>query len=902
MQKGQVNTDVAQFGGEEGKDRMESDTEEALLEPRFKYSRILNNVPGILRKDMATCMAIHDKFAAVGSRSGSVYIIDHFGSLHPENTTRHHRCPVTKISIDPTGSYFVSCSQDSRISVAGITSFELAQVIDLKLAARSVAIDPDFTKRGSGHMFITGERNLLLHQRTFFGNYREKVLYEGMDCDGMITQISWQDCYIAFTNETGTRIFDNLTFCFISEMQTIQSTHEKHSTLAIKARPSHCWIKNEILAVGWYDTVSICIIITSSDSQAIASIERKRVEVHYAWKFDMYIADISFTLSDDKSCFWKEITVFGMKKATLQNPTQNECEMVLALLEPEDSNTFSLTTEDRIEMYTCDRGNLTLFHMSSLPHENVYFLLGCQEFIEAQPCSADDRVRWYLENDLLRDAMQYANEHKAELEYLDPVDIGRRYLSSLTEQKRFAEAAANLKAVCGRQKDLWEYYVNEFEQNNVVLQLAKYLPVRDPQLEPECYQCVLIAALHNHPVLFYSLVKVWNPDLFRVGAITDMAMKRIVHENVNPLSENDAVAIYRSLARLYLYERKYDKALMLYIMLNDKTVFQVIEKYHLFDLVKNDLTKLMGIDTNLTIRLLIENAGSLPTKTILTQLAMYPKLQMAYLNSLFERNEGEEFIDFAIGLYAENEPRLLLPFLRKTAIYDITKAIEICEKKQYINEMVYLLGRSGNRMKALDLLVNKLGRIDSAIDFCRENDDSDLWNSLVDAAVKRPNHITELLNTAGKYVNPLNIIEKIPEQMNIPGLRNLLVKILRDYELLVQMQCGSLQVTEADSNQLFEKYLSNRKNSAFIGFDQCCIVCRITLLRREKPTDCRHTNCDIIVYGCGHSVHIRCLYVTHSDERTMMESGRCPMCYGLHEDKSRFTSLFKQRLQKKVVN
>lgn len=75
--------------------------------------------------------------------------------------------------------------------------------------------------------------------------------------------------------------------------------------------------------------------------------------------------------------------------------------------------------------------------------------------------------------------------------------------------------------------------------------------------------------------------------------------------------------------------------------------------------------------------------------------------------------------------------------------------------------MVYLLGRSGNRMKALDLLVNKLDRIDSAIDFCRENDDSDLWNSLVDAAVKRPDYIMELLNTAGKYVNPLNIIEKV---------------------------------------------------------------------------------------------------------------------------------------------
>lgn len=39
----------------------------------------------------------------------------------------------------------------------------------------------------------------------------------------------------------------------------------------------------------------------------------------------------------------------------------------------------------------------------------------------------------------------------------------------------------------------------------------------------------------------------------------------------------------------------------------------------------------MGIDTNLTIRLLIENAGSLPTKTILTQLAMYPKLQVHFV-------------------------------------------------------------------------------------------------------------------------------------------------------------------------------------------------------------------------------------------------------------------------------
>lgn len=46
MQKEQVDVHVTQTEKEK-KDNMESDTEETLLEPRFKYSRILNNVPGV---------------------------------------------------------------------------------------------------------------------------------------------------------------------------------------------------------------------------------------------------------------------------------------------------------------------------------------------------------------------------------------------------------------------------------------------------------------------------------------------------------------------------------------------------------------------------------------------------------------------------------------------------------------------------------------------------------------------------------------------------------------------------------------------------------------------------------------------------------------------------------------
>lgn len=52
-------------------------------------------------------------------------------------------------------------------------------------------------------------------------------------------------------------------------------------------------------------------------AQEVPSTEVKRVEVHFAWKLDMYIADISYTLSDEIGS-WKEIAVFGMKKAACQ--------------------------------------------------------------------------------------------------------------------------------------------------------------------------------------------------------------------------------------------------------------------------------------------------------------------------------------------------------------------------------------------------------------------------------------------------------------------------------------------------------------------------------------------------------------------------------------------------------
>ena len=49
--------------------------------------------------------------------------------------------------------------------------------------------------------------------------------------------------------------------------------------------------------------------------------------------------------------------------------------------------------------------------------------------------------------------------------------------------------------------------------------------------------------------------------------------------------------------------------------------------------MKNDISKLMQIDSSLAVRLLIDNAGSLSAKNILSQLSKYPEMQVCRLHS-----------------------------------------------------------------------------------------------------------------------------------------------------------------------------------------------------------------------------------------------------------------------------
>lgn len=108
--------------------KLRSSDEEVVVEPRFKYERILGDIAWTLEKDSATCVAVHDKFLAVGFSSGHIGFFDHLGNAHFKSKPKSHRCSVSHISVESAGNYIISCANDKQICIQGFGNSDFNQV------------------------------------------------------------------------------------------------------------------------------------------------------------------------------------------------------------------------------------------------------------------------------------------------------------------------------------------------------------------------------------------------------------------------------------------------------------------------------------------------------------------------------------------------------------------------------------------------------------------------------------------------------------------------------------------------------------------------------------------------------------------------------------------------------
>ena len=166
-------------------------------------------------------------------------------------------------------------------------------------------------------------------------------------------------------------------------------------------------------------------------------------------------------------------------------------------------------------------------------------------------------------------------------------------------------------------------------------------------------------------------------------------------------------------------------------------------------------------------------------KLIIEKLEKNPKLQLLYIeplynqyiNDLEEKNENEamisqedeDFIQFIFGLYIKvlcetNQQDKVLLSLKQSQLFPYDYCLEICEKYDAKNSLIYLYQKAGDFQKALKI---NFEMIDLYYNSIVNNLLSDIFNY---------NECSDQINTFDEYVN--QSIEILIEMHNYKKKKN----------------------------------------------------------------------------------------------------------------------------------
>jgi hypothetical protein len=112
--------------------------------------------------------------------------------------------------------------------------------------------------------------------------------------------------------------------------------------------------------------------------------------------------------------------------------------------------------------------------------------------------------------------------------------------------------------------------------------------------------------------------------------------------------------------------------------------------------------------------------------------------------------------------------------------------------------LVYLYSKTGQTKRALYLIIDRLADVSQAISFAKEQNDSDLWDDLLDYSMDKPRFIRGLLEEVGTAINPITLVRRIPEGLEIEGLREGLSRMIKEHEIQHSISNGVAKVLRGE--------------------------------------------------------------------------------------------------------
>ncbi|KAL6720978.1 Vacuolar protein sorting-associated protein 41 [Lecanora helva] len=404
-----------------------------------------------------------------------------------------------------------------------------------------------------------------------------------------------------------------------------------------------------------------------------------------------------------------------------------------------------------------------------------------------------------------------------------------------------------------------------------------------------------------------------------------------------------------ALAKLYLTNGQARKALSCYIRLQDAdAAMQLISEYHLVSAVADDIPGFILLRVTKTqqqsaplqeleaqtlepICLLVSEAhqGIVPPETVISQLTKRYGIPNPYLYFYFRalwtgeaassttttttpsvppkapsRNHPSSqptssdllasealtllspHADTAITLFAAYSRPLLLPFLKTSTSYTLSHASSLCRLHHFTPELVYLLSKEGRTTSALRLIIDSIGDVRMAIEFCKEQNDTSLWDDLLDYSMSKPSFIRGLLQEIGTSIDPLKLVQRIPLGLEIEGLKEGLGRMLREYEVQESISLGVARVLRGEVNErMLERGRGQRKG---VRFDIAPLEKKAVVEKERKrhhpPKVVRAgfcAGCDdainehgrdfLVGFPCAHVFHLPCLLRYEDEDRELPE-------------------------------
>ncbi len=365
-------------------------------------------------------------------------------------------------------------------------------------------------------------------------------------------------------------------------------------------------------------------------------------------------------------------------------------------------------------------------------------------------------------------------------------------------------------------------------------------------------------------------IKEWPSDIYSTPAVV-LAIDDRLKSGGGKKEAGTEKLLMECLAEIYIRNRQPGKALQYYLRLRRANVFDLIRENNLFTAVQDQALLLIEFEEDLKSRrtvegskhgaaidLLVDHTYSIPIGRVISQLESHPRYLYMYLDALFDRDPQQitPFCDLQVKLYAEYESSRLMSYLRAmSSFYSFERATP--SAKNTTTSRDGLPPRPRRRQQTCPLvIIERLGDVERAIEFAKEQNDDDLWEDLLKYSETRPAFIRGLLENVGAEIDPIRLIRRIKNGLEIPGLKAALIKILSDFTLQISLLEGCEAILSHDTKVLSDELGRSQSYASYVDDESVCATCSAALFaskaaagRGDTYTAARQPK--VVVYLCG---------------------------------------------------